>query len=482
MSDGEKDGLRVLTRRPAETSGWLAPDVVRSVAVRRRRRGYGIGAAVVVAALVAVLVPTLTSGSGSRPRPPLRPAVAARGLHVAGRVDGAQELIAPVRATSVASAPDVTKVAGADAAFAVKLLQQLFPSDGSNVSVSPASLSLALAMLQNGAAGETQSQILSAMQAGDLTRAELDAGWAGLAKEWSAAAKDGGLTFTSANSVWAQSGMTPGAQFMAALARYFDTGEWQVDFARDPGGAVRAINDWVAAHTDGRITQLFQHLDPQTLLVLANAVYFNATWQYRFDPNNTKPGTFTLADGSTEQVRFMNVHQTAALDVARAPGYEAVQMPYQGRRFAALAIMPTDRSLATFVQALSIAKLDAVLRSLHVGLADVSIPKFVTRSTLDTLPTTLASLGMRDAFGEGADFAPMRIGDAVVNRVVQKVYLRVAEKGTVAAAATGVTMIPASTSAATLTTIHLDHPFLFLVRDTTTGAILFASAIQNPKG
>jgi serine protease inhibitor len=343
-----------------------------------------------------------------------------------------------------------------------------------NVSVSPASLYLALGMLQNGARGETQTQIATALQAGGLSTADQNAGLAGLTGELTSAAAKDGITLDSANSLWQQRGFAVRPQFLADLAAYYRAGVWQVDYAHDMSGALKAINDWTAQQTHGKITRLFDQLDPQTLLVLANAIYFHAAWATPFDENQTVDGMFTTGAGTQVHARFMS--GGAGLQAAVADSYQAVQLPYTGGRFAALAVMPTSGSLGDFVRTLTPDRIASIASSLHPGVP-VMLPRFTTTATLDLKPV-LQSLGMTTAFTDAADLSGLSDRATKVDQVIQRVYLGVGEKGTTAAAATGISLMPTSGSIGPQ--VRLDHPFLFLVRDTRTGAIMFASEVQDP--
>jgi len=159
-------------------------------------------------------------------------------------------------------------------------------------------------------------------------------------------------------------------------------------------------------------------------------------------------------------------------------GYQAVQLPYTGGRFAALAVMPTRADLGRFVAGLTPHRLAGIVAALHTGTAArVALPRFTTTSSIN-LAGTLGALGMPEAFTSAADFSALSSRPTQIQAVEQRVYLAVGEKGTEAAAVTGIAM--QATSASPAIPLTFDHPFLFLVRDTLTGAILFASLVQNP--
>lgn len=465
LTEATRSSLRVLTRRTPVTTGWRAADTVRRTVLIRRRWRWGIGAgAVLLAAAVGSL--SLTTG-GSGGRTPLG------SVHTADRIGGAVQLMANAAPITDADPSAVDRVAAAEQALSVALLQKL--GDGRNVSVSPTSLYLALGMLQNAARGETAAQISRAVQASALGTGDQNTGLAGLMAQLDAAAEKAGITLDSANSLWQQRGFEIRKQFLSTLAKYYRTGVWQVDFAGDNSGALKAIDDWTSRQTHGKIRKLFDQLDRSTVLVLANAIYFHAAWATPFDKNLTTGGTFTTADGTPVQVKYMSGR--AGLQTAVGDGYQAVQLPYQGGRFAALAIMPTSGSLTGFVAGLTPGKIASIASSLQAG-SNVKLPRFTTTSKIDLVPV-LKALGMTTAFTDSADLSGLsdRISTKV-DQVIQRVYLGVGEKGTTAAAATGISIRP--TGAGPTSEVVFDHPFLFLVRDSRTGTVLFASEVQDP--
>jgi serpin B len=331
-------------------------------------------------------------------------------------------------------------------------------------------------MLQNGARGQTRSQISTALQAAALSTADQNAGLAGLTDELAAAARDAGIALESANSVWQQTGFQIRKQFLADLATYYRAGVWQADFDGHNADALAAINQWTREHTHGKIRKLFDSLDPSTVLVLANAVYFHAAWSTPFDGHVTTPGTFTTDAGKRVPAKFMIGRD--GVSSGAGTGYEAIGLPYSGGRFAALAVMPTTGSVADFAADLTPTKIDSIATALRLG-EEVALPRFTTTSKIDLVPV-LATLGMREAFTPDADLSGLSPAcGCQVDQVLQRVYLGVGEKGTTAAAVTGISVIPTSTLGG-LPPFRLDHPFLFLIRDTETGAILFASKIDDP--
>jgi serine protease inhibitor len=476
MNDDRRDGeqfaeqarstLRVLDRRTPVPIGWRPPDTVRRTAVVRRRRRWAIGVGIVLVAAVASAL-TLTSGSGGgTPQARLHGSV-----HTGARLDGAVQLVAKTAPATAADHASIDAVVAAEQRLSLAFLQKA--ADGSNIAVSPASLYLALGMLQNGARGDTAAQISAALQAGGISTAEQNAGLAGLMADLDAAAAKAGITLDSANSLWQQKGFAVRPTFLRALATYYRSGVWQVDYRHDMSGAMKAINDWTSQQTHGKITKLFDQLDPSTVLVLANAIYFHAAWATPFDAGLTTDGTFTTAEGRAVPAKFMS--GGTGLQAVATGDYQAVQLPYRGSRFAALAIMPMHGSLTDLVRELTPDRIAAIAASTSAGWA-VDLPRFTTTSEVDLKPV-LSALGMSGAFTDSADLSGLSPVPTKVDQIIQRVYLGVGEKGTTAAAATGISIVPTS---GTAQSVRFDHPFLFLVRDTRTGAILFASEVQDP--
>jgi serine protease inhibitor len=467
LAETARRALRVLERRTPVAVGWRPADTVRrAVVLRRRRRAIGAGVVVVLATTTAIAL-TTSGGTTRTPR-----AVPSGPVQTGGRIDGAVQLVADTAPITASDPSAIDRVVAAEQRLSLALLDKL--DDGTNVSVSPASLYLALGMLQNGARGQTADEISKALQASGLGTADQNVGLAGLTAELSAAAARDGITLDSANSLWQQRGFEVRPQFLAALAAYYRTGVWQVDYRRDMSGALRAIDEWTSQQTHGKITKLFDDLDPWTVLVIANAIYFHAAWATPFNKNVTSPGPFTTADGRRVQTKFMSGGQ--GLQAAVTDEYQAVQLPYTAGRFAALAVMPTSGSLGAFVHSLTPNKISSIASTLGPNVS-VEMPRFTTAAKIDLVPV-LKSLGMVQPFSDHADFSGLSDESTKVDQVIQRVYLGVGEQGTTAAAVTGGAMTALSGHVGPQ--VVLDHPFLFLVRDTKTGAILFASEVQDP--
>jgi serpin B len=464
---------------PTDPAELLARAKRRSLAIRRHRLIGASGSLAIVAALALGGI-VVTSRSGSPDR-----------VVVSEHIGSAYEMSAIGERPSSPPAQVVTSVENSEVAFSLDLLSRLAnSSDSGNQLVSPSSLATALAMLELGAAGSTERGIAATLRSDGLSAAQQAAGWHSLAALVAAGTATTGANAAHlpeldvANALWIQQDLAVRSAFVGALSSEFDTGVWRVNFESDLSGALNAINRWTSEHTKGLIKQLFSpgSLDIQTRLVLADAVFFHAEWAYKF-PSALNSEPFHLGSGVTEAVPFMSSAPessgkslTAPVSVTRR--YTAVELAYAGHKLSALVVMPTGRSLSSFVASLTPASLDRLVGGLSSRGVSLSMPTFTVRSD-NHLNATLSSMGMSQAFGLGADFSGIAASPPLmVQTVEQRAYLQVTPKGTTAAAATGVGVTASAVEV--LQRVVVNHPFLFLVRDNATGAILFESMVENP--
>ena len=324
----------------------------------------------------------------------------------------------------------------------------------------------------------TAAAIAHTLQASGLTPATLAAAMGTLRASLTSS---GGITLDEADALFAGTGFTPRAAYLAGLRTAFATSLQSVPFARDPLQAVATINRFVANETHGLVPLLFSGpLDPTTLLVLTDAVYLNAKWQTPFPHSGTAPGEFHLGNGTTVQVPFMNLARDA-VSTERAAGVTALQLPYRGGRFAALILEPTTTSLTSFGRSsLSPARLATIVSGLKPEVeVGVAMPT-VAISSGSSLNAPLTTLGMGIAFSTEADFSGIVANPKLsVTTVRQVATLKINEAGTVAAAATGIGLAPTAV-AAPIGVVRIDQPFVVLIRDQQTDAVLFAATVADP--
>jgi serpin B len=367
--------------------------------------------------------------------------------------------------------------------FAFNLYQALKEENG-NLFCSPYSISMALAMTYAGARGETEQQMADTLcftlpqnrlhPASNSLDMEL--------KERGEGAKgkdDEGFRLHIVNAIWGQKDYQFLPTFLDVLAENYGAGLRTLDFANAPEESRLTINNWVSEQTEGRIEDLIPQglIDILTRLVLTNAIYFNAAWQYPFDESVTKDDQFYLLDGAEVTVPMMS--QTESFGYAEGSDYQAVELPYDGSELSMVIFLPQDGHFEAFEEALDAKQADAIVNALEQRQVALTMPKFEFESAL-RLKKTLMAMGMPVAFSEGADFSGMTGGrDLFISEVVHKAFVSVDEAGTEAAAATAVIMKLTAMPVAPVE-VTVNRPFIFLIRDIETGTILFLGRILEP--
>jgi serpin B len=296
-------------------------------------------------------------------------------------------------------------------------------------------------MVHPGASGQTRAQIERVLELRGVgnrpgvANRRLRAAIAG-------SASASGARLDVANALWTQAGFPIEPPFLNALARDFGAPAQQVDFRGDAEGARRQINDWVAEHTEGKIGDLFAPgvVNARTRLTLANALYFKASWLTEFAPGKTHDDVFHAPRGD---VSVPTMHQQGTYRYARVRGADAVTLPYKGDRLAMVILLPARGRLPALQRKLTVDALRRTVRAMKPAALDLALPRFHVETHL-SLADTLSRLGMPRAFSDLAEFPCVSPEALKINAVEHKVWIDVGEKGTEAAAATGITFGPTS--------------------------------------
>jgi serpin B len=382
---------------------------------------------------------------------------------------------------------DLGAVVSDNNAFALDLYQQLRAQPG-NLFYSPFSISEALAMAWAGARGETEEAMATALHFSlpqDRLHPAMNAVDLALASRGhDAQGSDGGaFRLNIANAMWGQLGYQFQPTFLDALGENYGAGMHVVDFIKSPEDSRGIINQWVSDRTEGKIKDLLPSgtVTPDTRLVLTNAIYFNAAWATPFEAKDTKPADFTRRDGSTIQVPTMAGFPETGY--GEGADYAAVSLPYDAgvdkpHELEMVLVLPKG-DIDAFEATLDATKLDEVVKSLSEHGVTLTMPRYTIASQF-SLNETLGKMGMGVAFDAGkADFTGINAaGKLYISDVVHKAWVTVDEAGTEAAAATGVVF--GETSAPEPATLHLDHPYVFFIRDIATKAILFIGRVEDP--
>jgi serpin B len=218
-------------------------------------------------------------------------------------------------------------------------------------------------------------------------------------------------------------------------------------------------------------------IDSLTRLVLTNAIYFNAAWAFPFNENATTDGVFHLTNGDEVTVPMMK--QTESFGYTGGEDYQAVELPYDGTKLSMVILLPERGEFSTFEGSLDFLKLQEIIDNIDYIQVALTMPKFEFESEFD-LKNTLADMGMPIAFSGDADFSGMNGSrNLSITDVVHKAFVSVDEAGTEAAAATAV-IVGETSMPMEPVTVNIDRPFIFMIRDIETGALLFVGRILNP--
>lgn len=384
------------------------------------------------------------------------------------------------RLSTEVPAEDTRQLTSDNAAFGFDVMKQAAARD--NFFVSPHSISLALAMTYAGARGETAAQMAQALRftlADERLHAAFGALDLELARRADKALESGqAFELNVLNAIWGQRGYQLLAPYLDLLAERYGAGLSLLDFASDPEAARATINGWVSDRTATRIPELIARgvVNPATVLVLTNAIYFKASWAAPFEPKETAEGLFTRLDGAPTAAQLMR--QTKEHRYARGEGWQALELRYAGDDVSMLVLLPDSGQFEGFRASLDGARLSAITGALGSKLVSVTLPRFTFRTQLP-VKAILRALGMIDAFQGGvADFSGMDGGRSLfIQDVVHEAFVAVDEKGTEAAAATAV--VVGRVSVPELATFTADRPFLVVIRDEPTGAVLFLGQVTS---
>ncbi len=347
--------------------------------------------------------------------------------------------------------------------------------DSDNIFISPLSISVALGMTMNGAKGETYKQMRHALALEGLDMEAINSGYKSLIKLLQNA--DPKVKMEIANSVWSKQGFPVEEDFTNNLKRYFDAEANEINFD-DPASA-DAINKWVSNNTNGLIKKIINgKIPPEMVMYLINAIYFKGDWTHQFDKDQTREHPFHLENGEQVMVDMMN--QKGDFNIYRSDKVQMIDLPYGDSLFSMTVMMPTNKEIPLndfIAENLTQQNFDSWISALSLTNGPVQLPKFELEYE-KKLNDILISMGMEDAFNSmKADLTGINPdADLYISEVMHKTYVKVDEEGTEAAAVTsvgvGTTSMPLSFS--------VDRPFIFVIREQNSGAILFMGKVNNP--
>jgi serpin B len=347
-----------------------------------------------------------------------------------------------------------------------------------NMIFSPFSLNMALAMVWNGANSETRQAIQQAMGIGDYPQQEVNDYFKKLNE--ALLKTDPNTKLAIANAIWTRKGFPVKQSFYDVNKNYYNATARELNFASPD--AVKTINKWCSDNTNGLIDKMIEEIPGDAVMYLMNALYFKGIWSNKFDASNTQKKPFYKEDGTSISAYLM--FQNTEMKYFEDDNLSLASLDYGNRAFSMLFVLPNQN--VSFDAMLNLLQqpdyFTNCIHSTRTCEVDLYIPKFKIEAEYEqTLKNTLAQLGMEIAFTESADFSGISNIAIYISKIKQKAYIEVNEKGTEAAAVTSIEMIYTSVQSPKKSTFRADHPFLFAIRENSTGAILFMGKVGNPK-
>jgi serpin B len=383
------------------------------------------------------------------------------------------------RAADPPAGNEVHALGQSNNAFGLDLYAKLKTTDG-NLFFSPYSISTCLAMVYAGAQAQTAAQMAQALHF-NPNQSQLASAFGELQRQLNATEQKKGVELNAANGLWGQKDHPFLPAFLDIASNSYQAKLNQVDFRASAEPVRKEINDWVSGKTKGKITNLLAPglVSPTTRLILVNAIYFKGQWTRPFNKANTTNAPFSLTSSQSAPASFMNLK--ADFKYAAVNGIQLLELPYAGGDFSMVVLLPNEiDGLKTLEATINAPALDGWLAKARSQKVNVFMPKFKLAAQF-SLAGTLAQMGMKDAFTPAADFSGMDgARDLFISAVVHKAFVDVNEEGTEAAAATGAGMKMLAIRPQPVPTFRADHPFIFLIRDTRSGGILFLGRLLDP--
>ena len=380
----------------------------------------------------------------------------------------------PVLDDSGATASSVEATVDACNGFAFDLYGRYSVDEG-NILFSPYSISTALSMTYEGARGETAEEMEAVFGFLEDPSERLPS----VARIYNTLNEEGrDYALHTVNALWIQRDYPVQEDYIDAIVSYYGGDVNALDFVAEPDESRVTINDWVEERTNDRIKDLFPSgsIDADVRLVLTNAIYFKGDWLYEFDEEATNEEEFHVTPTTSVEVDMMSLRDD--FNYAETDELQLLELPYTGEDVSMLILLPKRGHMGDVEAQLSAERLGEWVDMMEGAAVNVYLPRF-TFETKYFMMEDLAEMGMPTAFTDAADFSGMTGNrELFIDKVIHQAYIEVNEKGTEAAAATGVSMRLSAAMPGEV--FRADHPFIFLIRDMDTGVILFMGRVTDP--
>ncbi len=381
------------------------------------------------------------------------------------------------KANETGSTPEgIKEIVNVNNQFALDLYSELSKTEEGNIFYSPYSLFSALAMTYEGANAQTAEEIKSVLHFPDYN--VLRPNFAALYNTINT--HEGSFELSTANALWVQQDYQLLDDYLTAIKNYYGGNAANLDFEREPEKSRQIINDFIEERTNNKIKNLLPRgsLDNSTRVILTNAIYFKGYWEWKFKRINTRKRDFKTPTGVKKVLMMYMESDKAKFNYAETSDLQILELPYKNDKLSMLILLPKEDIES--IEPLTIEKLSEYKNLMKkIRLDEIYIPKFEV-NTGYSMKKLLKSLGISTPFSpEEANFSRMtEKEDLFIFDMFHKAYVKVDEQGTEAAAATAISFT--FTSAAHHRIFKADHPFIFIIQEKDTGAILFMGRIMDP--
>ena len=381
------------------------------------------------------------------------------------------------RVSDLTTSEKSAKIIAADNQFGFELFKKVNASldEPKNTMISPLSVSLALAMVYNGTAGDTKAQMEQMLHKAGMTPEDLNQSYKDLVA--SLTSHDPKVELSISNAIFYRNTFKVKDNFITTNQNYYQAEVSGLDFTKTEA-TKNTVNGWVITNTKGKIDKIIEEVKEEDVMYLLNAIYFNGEWTYRFDPTETMDMPFIKEDKTVVQVPTMSIENP--FKYYRDQNFQLLEMPYGSGKYSMLLFLPeAGKTSDDVISLLNPESVNGWLEKMTEQKKKVFLPKFEFAFD-NSLKDELSALGMTDAFNEMKANLSGISEDAqlVISEVMHKSYIKVDERGTEAAAVTGITV--GTTSVGPDPSFRADHPFVFAIREKDTQAILFIGKVMNP--
>lgn len=370
------------------------------------------------------------------------------------------------------------KIIAADNQFGFELFQKINASqpEPKNTMISPLSVSLALAMVYNGTDGNTKKQMEEMLHKANLTPEDINQSYKDMVTALQS--HDPKVELSISNAIFYRNTFPVKQNFITTNQNFYQAEVSGLDFTKS-AATLNTVNGWVNTKTKGKISSIIDEVNEQDIMYLLNAIYFNGQWTYSFDTDATTNRLFTKENKTTIEVPTMTIEKP--FKFYSHAKFDLLEMPYGGGKYSMLIFLPGNgKSTSDVISLLTPGNVNDWISKMTEQKKEVFLPKFEFKFD-NSLVDELSALGMTDAFND-AKANLTGISDAaklVISEVIHKAYIKVDERGTEAAAVTGITV--GVTSMPLDNSFRVDHPFVFAIREKDSNAILFIGKVLDPK-